>query len=179
MAIDPVSPLTGENQSADSGVVSDVVESDGVHSMHSKPVHLPTVHEHQRHPPTQEPFSLTQTKLIHHDCVLMSDKPELDVQPSDLHVIQNAELPCELGNPIEDSTSLFENPLQKELDDEIHQQAAQVIQEVSGNGNEVVTDLPRPLDPNLVCPMCTREFRIGEIQKFRRHVNTCTGSDGD
>ena len=81
------------------------------------------------------------------------------------------------SNPIEDSTALFENPLQKELDDEIHQQAAQVIQEVSRRGREAKTDLQRPFDPNLVCPMCRKQFRIGEIQKFRRHVNTCTGTD--
>ena len=80
---------------------------------------------------------------------------------------------------LEDSTAQYENPLQKELDDEIHQQAADVIQEVSGGKQCVKTDLQRPFDPNLVCPMCRRQFRIGEIQKFRRHVNTCAGTDGD
>ena len=78
---------------------------------------------------------------------------------------------------LEDSTAQFENPLVKELDDEIHQQAAEVIQEVSGGRQEVKTDHQRPFDPNLVCPMCRRQFRIGEIQKFKRHVNTCTGTD--
>ena len=78
---------------------------------------------------------------------------------------------------LEDSTAQFENPLVKELDDEIHQQAAEVIQEVSGGRREVKTDHQRPFDPNLVCPMCRRQFRIGEIQKFKRHVNTCTGTD--
>ena len=78
---------------------------------------------------------------------------------------------------LEDSTAQFENPLVKELDDEIHQQAAEVIQEVSGGRQTVKTDLQRPFDPNLVCPMCRRQFRIGEIQKFKRHVNTCTGTD--
>ena len=78
---------------------------------------------------------------------------------------------------LEDSTAQFENPLQKELDDEIHQQAAEVIQEVSRGRQQVKTDIQRPFDPTLVCPMCRRQFRIGEIQKFRRHVNTCTGTD--
>ena len=85
----------------------------------------------------------------------------------------------ETTHPLEDSTVLFENPLQRELDDEIHQQAAQVIQEVSGSRREVNTDLKRPFDPNLVCPMCRKQFRIGEIQRFRRHVNTCTGTSDD
>ena len=78
---------------------------------------------------------------------------------------------------VEDSITQYENPLQKELDDEIHQQAAEVIQEVSGGRREVKTDRQRPFDPNLVCPMCRRQFRIGEIQKFKKHVNTCTGTD--
>ena len=80
---------------------------------------------------------------------------------------------------LEDSTAQYENPLQKELDDEIHQQAAQVIQEVSGGRRGVKTDIQRPFDPNLVCPMCRRKFRIGEIQKFKKHVSTCTGTESD
>ena len=78
---------------------------------------------------------------------------------------------------VEDSITQYENPLQKELDDEIHLQAAEVIQEVSGGRRNVKTDNQRPFDPNLVCPMCRRQFRIGEIQKFKKHVNTCTGTD--
>ena len=35
----------------------------------------------------------------------------------------------------------------------------------------------RPYDPNLICPMCMRQFRFGDIQKFKRHVNTCDGTD--
>ena len=31
-----------------------------------------------------------------------------------------------------------------------------------------------PYDPNLVCPQCSRQYRVGEIQKFRRHcLETC------
>ena len=78
---------------------------------------------------------------------------------------------------VEDSIAQYENPLQKEVDDEIHQQAAEVMQEVSGGRRIVKTDCQRPFDPNLVCPMCRRQFRIGEIQKFKKHVNTCTGTD--
>ena len=36
--------------------------------------------------------------------------------------------------------------------------------------------LDAPIDPNLVCQMCRRGFKIGEIQKYRRHVASCTGS---
>ena len=29
----------------------------------------------------------------------------------------------------------------------------------------------RPLDPNLICPKCGKQYRVGEIQKLRRHIN--------
>ncbi len=32
-------------------------------------------------------------------------------------------------------------------------------------------------DPNLICPTCHVQYRFGEIQKLRRHINEyCTGS---
>ena len=33
-----------------------------------------------------------------------------------------------------------------------------------------------PYDPNLVCPKCGRRFRRGEIQKFRKHHEGCSGN---
>ena len=30
-----------------------------------------------------------------------------------------------------------------------------------------------PPDPNLVCPVCGNAFRKGEIQKYKRHIETC------
>jgi hypothetical protein len=92
---------------------------------------------------------------------------------------ESADSQVEDKRQLEDSTAQYENPLQKELDDEIHQQAAQVIQEVSGGRRAANTDPKRPFDPNLVCPMCRRKFRIGEIQKYKKHVSTCTGTESD
>ena len=108
-------------------------------------------------------------KEVGPDLTLEQDSPCQD-NVSNLQVIDNT-------STFEDSVALFENPLQKKLDDEIHQEAAEVIHEVSGGTFDASTDRRRPYDPNLVCPMCRRRFRIGEIQKFRRHVNTCTGTD--
>ncbi len=34
-----------------------------------------------------------------------------------------------------------------------------------------------PHDPNLVCPVCNKQHRLGEIQKFRIHVKNCTDRD--
>ena len=31
-----------------------------------------------------------------------------------------------------------------------------------------------PIDPNLTCPVCRETFRMGEIQKFKRHAETCS-----
>ena len=135
-------------------------------------------------------------------CLSSSSKEQIQPKPlqSREHTVEHeieyvvSDLPCQPSLPagdcgqqhvphgkanFEDNTAQYENPLQKELDDEIHQEATDVIQEVSRGRQQVKTDLQRPFDPNLVCPMCRRQFRIGEIQKFRRHVNTCAGTDDD
>ena len=28
-----------------------------------------------------------------------------------------------------------------------------------------------PFDPNLICPMCGKQYRVGEIQILRLHIN--------
>ena len=44
----------------------------------------------------------------------------------------------------------------------------EVIREIEGDD--------RPYDPNLVCPRCGRQYRVGEIQKLKRHINEfCVG----
>ena len=35
------------------------------------------------------------------------------------------------------------------------------------------TDLMMALDPNLTCHKCNKYFRLGEIQKFKIHVENC------
>jgi hypothetical protein len=71
------------------------------------------------------------------------------------------------------------NELQRGLEADIHKDAAAVIGDVSGDRHRMKTDIQRPYDPNLLCPMCMKRFRIGEIQKFKRHVSTCDGTDAD
>ena len=42
---------------------------------------------------------------------------------------------------------------------------------------EVITSLMEiPFDPNLVCPICRRMFRKGEIQLYKQHVEMCQDS---
>ena len=159
--------------------------------LHAPPVYMPQHVTPLPQPLTLQPQVLATLKPIQNNgpvnaprndqpcnpqARLVSNTPGGDQVPQ-----QSAEHYHEIedNRQLEDSTAQYENPLQKELDDEIHQQAADVIQEVSGGRREIKTDNQRPFDPNLVCPMCRRQFRIGEIQKFKKHVNSCTGTDDD
>ena len=67
-----------------------------------------------------------------------------------------------------------ENRLMKGLDTEIHDTAADVQANVQSKEEESLQDAP--MDPNLVCPMCGHGYRVGEIQRYRRHVKSCRGS---
>ena len=55
---------------------------------------------------------------------------------------------------------------------EIRELAGEIMEETSSN-RIIKTDLQKPFDPNLVCPTCKKQFRIGEIQKYKRHANGC------
>ena len=37
-------------------------------------------------------------------------------------------------------------------------------------------DDDRPYDPNLVCPKCGKQYRVGGIQKMKRHILKCTNN---
>ena len=71
--------------------------------------------------------------------------------------------------------SATENRLVNEIDQEIEEMAAEVQDAVSMENEAIVTMVHKPFDPNLVCPMCGKKHRIGEIQKFRVHVDRCEG----
>ncbi len=65
-----------------------------------------------------------------------------------------------------------EHTLLQDIDQDIKDAAKFVIHE----RNELELMAPdAPFDPNLICPLCMRNFRIEEIQKYRKHVNTCQG----
>ena len=55
---------------------------------------------------------------------------------------------------------------------EIREIAGEVMEETSGK-RIIKTDFQKPFDPNLVCPTCKKQFRIGEIQRLRRHAKEC------
>ena len=70
------------------------------------------------------------------------------------------------------------NKLSTNINDDIGNVAAEVREQVSGSRERTVTNTESPFDPNLVCPMCNKAFRIGQIQRFRAHVKSCEGSKG-
>ena len=66
------------------------------------------------------------------------------------------------------------------IDEEIKKMADKVRRESRGPTTAEVLfddgDSSLPYDPNLVCPKCGKQYRVGEIQKLRRHINEfCTG----
>ena len=80
------------------------------------------------------------------------------------------------------SGEIPENVLIRGIDTEIQYYADEVRKmsrnpetaEVIFNDDDENDD--RPYDPNLVCPKCGKQYRVGEIQKLRRHINEfCTG----
>ena len=70
-----------------------------------------------------------------------------------------------------------ENVLVEKIDADISDMAAGVREEVSEENKHIKTMEHKPYDPNLVCPMCSKKHRIGEIQKFRAHVDKCSGDE--
>ena len=80
-----------------------------------------------------------------------------------------------------DSDTQDESRPKGQLTKEIEEMAEIVRKESRGPSTEEVlfNDDPnddRPYDPNLVCPRCGKQYRKGEIQKLRRHMNEfCTG----
>ena len=69
-----------------------------------------------------------------------------------------------------------ENPLLQGINTEMHNVAAVVGREVDNNPELQSFSPQAPFDPNLICPMCRQQFRIGEIQKYRQHVQHCHGT---
>ena len=67
-----------------------------------------------------------------------------------------------------------EEDISHRLEDDIHSRALDVLETGSDKPTYALTSIP--FDPFLECLYCNRKFRYGEIQKYRKHVNNCTGS---
>ncbi len=64
-------------------------------------------------------------------------------------------------------SEIKENALLDHIDEDIKEAAI-------NKGEQPITN-EAPFDSNLICPLCMRNFREGEIQKYRKHVSTCAG----
>ena len=60
------------------------------------------------------------------------------------------------------------------IDVHIRNEAAKVV--ATGRDERRYTLTAIPFDPFLECLYCNQKFRYGEIQKYRKHVNNCSGS---
>ena len=71
-----------------------------------------------------------------------------------------------------------ENTLEKGIDGDIRRAARNIKKQIAGQESQAGAKggVQAPLDPNLICPSCGLQFRIGEIQKFKRHASTCVGT---
>ena len=78
----------------------------------------------------------------------------------------------------DDSSDVAENPLIEGIDKDVLS-AQDEVHKMYADPNESINDPEQcfeiPYDPNLICPKCGKQFRRGEIQKFRKHHEGCTG----
>ena len=73
---------------------------------------------------------------------------------------------------VKEDTNIQENNLLQGIDDDIHQ-AAEEVQKEDDENEASLWEVP--FDPNLVCPLCMKQFRLGELQKYKKHVGKCQG----
>ena len=85
---------------------------------------------------------------------------------------QNTDIVCKNSEPNGDEV------LMRNLRDDIQDTAAGVEEsDRVGDTGLLASGLPSlPQDPNLVCVVCNKVYKIGQIQHFKRHVKSCTGS---
>ncbi|XP_064386741.1 uncharacterized protein LOC135335190 isoform X6 [Halichondria panicea] len=70
-----------------------------------------------------------------------------------------------------------ENELEKSLDKEIQEIVNDLFYE-QYESEKQRTNEHVPLDSNLVCLVCSKQHRLGEIQKYRKHVKECEREQG-
>ena len=92
------------------------------------------------------------------------------------NVTRNAELVSGTSKPVtsepDTSDDIPENPLLEGIDQDIQyyaEEARQLAHPPNDTKESEVQD-SLPYDPNLVCPKCGKQYRIGEIQRFKRHL---------
>ena len=95
------------------------------------------------------------------------DKHVQKDQSDDRPQAEESKIPQDAGTGDSDDTSLH-----KDIDDDI-KIMAQEHEQVNRDPSLDMTMVHKPMDPNLVCHICGKKFRIDEIQKFSKHVYEC------
>ena len=74
-----------------------------------------------------------------------------------------------------DSSDVAENPLIEGIDKDMLEAQHEIEKMYVDPAESIGSDdsFQIPFDPNLVCPKCGRQFRRGQIQKFRKHHDGC------
>ena len=92
------------------------------------------------------------------------------------NVTRNVELVGGASKPVtsepDTSDDIPENPLLEGVDQDIQYYAEEACQMTRPPNDTKELDVQDslPYDPNLVCPKCGKQYRIGQIQRFKRHV---------
>ena len=92
------------------------------------------------------------------------------------NVTRNDELVSGTSKPVtsesDTSDDIPENPLIEGIDQDIQYYAeeAREMTRPPNDTKELDVQDSLPYDPNLVCPKCGKRYRIGQIQRFKRHV---------
>ena len=74
------------------------------------------------------------------------------------------------------SSYVPEPNIMQHITTDIHAVAGNVVSQVKERAHQP-TMQHVPYDPNLVCIYCNKPFRMGEIQKYRHHVEACNGPE--
>ena len=66
------------------------------------------------------------------------------------------------------------NPLEQNIEDEIMAEVMYRVNETEVPLTSLKGDSEIPFDPNLICPLCKKNYRLGEIQSYSEHVRSQT-----
>ena len=90
------------------------------------------------------------------------------------NVTRNDELVSGTSKPVtsepDTSDDIPENPLLEGIDIQYYAEEARQMTRPPNDTKELDVQDSLPYDPNLVCPKCGKRYRIGQIQRFKRHV---------
>lgn len=127
-------------------------------------------------PPSMQKNAATSMYVPQHD---QQYKELGNIPDPDSDVVSNVSTESVMSSPHGGSqVNVNENTLEKGIDGDIRRAARNIKKQIAGQELQAGAKggVQAPLDPNLICPTCGLQFRLGEIQKFKRHASTCVGT---